>query len=78
MNDGKLNGMSFCFTGAGCKPRKELQMLVEENGGIVKSGVAKGLSYLVSDDKDSTSSKMVKAKSLGITLISSSEFLEMI
>ena len=53
-------------------------MLVEENGGIVKSGVAKGLNYLVSDDKDSGSSKMAKAKSLGITLISSSEFLKMI
>lgn len=78
VSNGKLNGLSFCFTGAACKPRKELQMLVEENGGIVKSGVAKGLNYLVSDDKDSSSSKMVKAKSLGITLISSEEFLEMI
>lgn len=78
VSSGKLNGLSFCFTGAACKPRKELQMLVEENGGIVKSGVAKGLNYLVSDDKDSSSSKMVKAKSLGITLISSIEFLEMI
>lgn len=78
VSSGKLNGLSFCFTGAACKPRKELQMLVEENGGIVKSGVAKGLNYLVSDDKDSGSSKMVKAKSLGITLINSSEFLEMI
>ena len=77
-SNGKLNGLSFCFTGAACKPRKELQMLVEENGGIVKSGVSKGLNYLVSDDKDSSSSKMVKAKSLGITLISSEEFLKMI
>lgn len=78
VSSGKLNGLSFCFTGAACKPRKELQMLVEENGGIVKNGVAKGLNYLVSDDKNSGSSKMVKAKSLGITLISSEEFLEMI
>ena len=78
VSSGKLNGLSFCFTGAACKPRKELQMLVEENGGIVKSGVAKGLNYLVSDDKNSGSSKMVKAKSLGITLISSEEFLKMI
>ena len=78
VSSGKLNGLSFCFTGAACKPRKELQMLVEENGGIVKNGVAKGLNYLVSDDKDSSSSKMIKAKSLGITLISSEEFLEMI
>ena len=78
VSSGKLNGLSFCFTGAACRPRKELQMLVEENGGIVKSGVAKGLNYLASDDKKSGSSKMVKAKSLGITLISSEEFLKMI
>ena len=44
----------------------------------MENGVAKGLNYLVSDDKDSSSSKMIKAKSLGITLISSEEFLKMI
>ena len=76
--EGKLSGLSFCFTGAAVRPRSELQAIVESNGGVVKSGVSKGLSYLVSDDRDSSSSKMVKAKSLGITLISSSEFLEMI
>lgn len=74
---GRLSGLSFCFTGAACKPRNELQAIVEANGGTVKSGVSKGLSYLVSDDKDSSSSKMVKAKSLGITLISSEEFLNL-
>lgn len=78
VSDGKLNGLSFCFTGAACKPRSVLQQIVEENGGVVKSGVAKGLSYLVSDDKDSSSSKMVKAKSLNIPVISSMEFLKMV
>lgn len=75
---GCLNGLSFCFTGAACKPRAELQYLVEENGGIVKSGVTKGLSYLVTDDTESGSSKNVKAKQLGIPVISSIAFLEMI
>lgn len=75
---GCLNGLSFCFTGAACKPRAELQYLVEENGGIVKSGVAKGLSYLVTDDTESGSSKNVKAKQLGIPVISSIAFLKMI
>ena len=78
VSDGKLNGMSFCFTGAACKPRKELQMLVEENGGVVKSGVAKGLNYLVTDDVNSGSSKNIKAAELRIPVISSVEFLKMV
>lgn len=75
---GKLNGLSFCFTGAACLPRTKLQALVEENGGTNKSGVSKGLSYLVTDDKDSGSSKNKKAQELGIPVISSNEFMNMI
>jgi DNA ligase (NAD+) len=78
VSDGKLNGLSFCFTGAACKPRSVLQQMVEENGGVVKSGVAKGLSYLVTDDTESNSAKNVKAKSLNIPVISSMEFLKMV
>jgi len=75
---GKLSGLSFCFTGAACKPRNELQAIVEANGGTVKSGVSKGLSYLVTDDVASGSSKNVKAAQLGIPVISSIAFLKMI
>jgi len=75
---GKLNGLSFCFTGAACLPRSKLQALVEENGGINKSGVSKGLSYLVTDDTESGSSKNKKAKELGIPVISSNEFIKML
>ena len=78
VSDGKLSGLSFCFTGAACKPRSVLQQMVEENGGVVKSGVAKGLSYLVTDDTESGSAKNVKAKSLNIPVISSMEFLKMV
>jgi len=75
---GKLSGLSFCFTGAACKPRKELQALVEANGGVNKSGVAKGLSYLITDNVDSGSTKNVKAKELGIPILSSVDFLKMV
>lgn len=74
----KLDGLSFCFTGAAVMPRSKLQAMVEENGGINKTGVAKGLSYLVTDDTESGSSKNVKAKALGIPVISSTEFLNML
>lgn len=75
--DGKLNGMSFCFTGAMEYKRSDLEKMVMENGGTVGS-VNKNLTYLVQQDPNSTSGKSVKAKSLGIKIISPSEFLNMI
>ncbi len=66
---GPLAGLSFCFSGSHARPRKELQSLVESNGGTVKSGVTKGLSYLVLADPSSTSSKAEKARKLGTEVI---------
>lgn len=78
---GKLEGLSFCFTGkaeAIDGGRKACEKLVKDNGGIVASGVSKTLSYLVTDDDDSTSNKSVKAEKLGIKKITSYEFLDML
>ena len=78
---GKLEGKSFCFTGkaeAIDGGRKACEKLVKDNGGIVASGVSKTLSYLVTDDLDSSSAKTTKAKNLGIPMISSFDFLKMI
>lgn len=77
-NMGKLNGLSFCFTGKAVMPRKDLQKIVVDNGGENKDSVIKGLSYLVTDDTDSGSSKNVKAAKLGIPTITSIRFLEMV
>ena len=71
---GFLDGYSFCFTGKACKPRSELEKMVTDNGGIISS-VKKGLSYLVTDDTDSGSSKNVKAEKLGIKIMTSNEFI---
>ena len=78
---GKLEGKSFCFTGkaeAIDGGRKACEKLVKDNGGIVASGVSKTLSYLVTDDTESGSSKNVKAKQLGIPVISSFQFADML
>ena len=73
-----LGGKSFCFTGAlNTMKRTEAEELVVKNGGTVKS-VTKGLTYLVTNDKNSGSSKNVKAQSLGVTIIDENEFLAMI
>lgn len=73
----KLAGLSFCFTGKAVRPRKELEQMVVDNGGSV-SAVKAGLSYLVTDDTESGSSKNVKAKKLNIPIITSTEFLQMV
>ena len=65
------------FTGAMDYKRSDLEKMVTDNGGAVSS-VKKGLTFLVQADPSSKSSKSVKAKSLGIAIISPEEFLEMV
>ena len=58
--------------------RSDAQELVKQNGGSVKSSVVKDLSYLVTNDTSSGSSKNAKAAALGIPVISEKEFLELL
>jgi DNA ligase (NAD+) len=74
----KLDGMSFCFTGKLYRMnRKEAETLVNDNGGEVKS-VTKNLTYLVTNDTTSGTSKNKKAQSLGVKLITEDEFLDLL
>uniref|UniRef100_A0A6C0JQQ5 DNA ligase (NAD(+)) n=1 Tax=viral metagenome TaxID=1070528 RepID=A0A6C0JQQ5_9ZZZZ len=66
---GALTGMSVCFTGKLSMPRKEFEALVKTNGGTCKAGVTKGLTYLVTDDPDSGTSKNEKARALDVQVI---------
>ena len=73
------NGYSVCFTGAlNTMSRSEATKKAQEAGFEVKGGVSKGLTYLVTNNIDSGSSKAKKAKSLNITIISEKEFLKLI
>lgn len=74
---GNLGGKSFCFTGAASRPRKELQQMVKDNGGIVFDSCKKGLDYLVLADPNSTSTKAVKARKDDVSLISEEDFVKM-
>jgi DNA ligase (NAD+) len=78
-NNAALSGKSFCFTGElHSMKRSDAQAIVKEKGGSVKSSVVKGLSYLVTNDTSSGSSKNLKAKELGIPVINEEEFLALI
>jgi len=67
---GMLTGKSFCITGATSKPRKAVEKMILEAGGVVKSSVGTGLSFLVTNDQDTTSSKMKNAKKHNVQVIS--------
>lgn len=75
---GKLAGKSFCFTGELSIKRADAEKMVKDNGGSIKSSVTKDLSYLVTNDTSSGSSKNVKADKLGIPVIDEKEFLQLL
>jgi len=74
---GPLSGKSFCITGATSKPRKAVEKMIMDAGGIVKSSVGSGLSYLITNDPDTGSSKMQKAKKNGVTIITENDLYSM-
>jgi len=75
---GKLEGLSFCFTGKlETMKRAEAEQMVRDHGGEPKSGVVKDLSYLVTNSTELTA-KYTKAQGQGTKIISEQEFLNMI
>lgn len=77
--EGKLQGLSFCFTGElHTLKRSEAENFVKKQGGSTKSSVTKDLSYLVTNDTESGSSKNLKAQKLGIPIIDEKTFLNML
>lgn len=74
-----LAGKSFCFTGALQKmKRADAERMVKEKGGKALKGISKNLSYLVTNDTTSGTSKNVKAQNLGIPIITEVQFLSIV
>ena len=75
-----LEGLTFVITGSvnHFKNRNELKAMIEQLGGKVAGSVSKKTSYLINNDKESSSSKNKKAKDLGIPIISEEDFLALI
>ena len=74
---GGLGGKSFCITGKlqHFANRDALVAEIEAQGGKVVSGVSARTDYLITNDKDSGSSKNQKAAKFGTKIISEAEFL---
>lgn len=70
---GNLLGQSFCFSGF---RSPSLEAKITELGGNIKTNISRGLSALIVVDVNEGSSKIVKAKSYGIKIISKVDFQE--
>lgn len=68
-------GKTFVVTGKFSKPRSYYEELITSNGGKLAGSVSKKTDFLLTDNPDSGSSKAVKAKSLGIPVLSEEEFM---
>lgn len=76
--NGDLAGLSFCFTGSlDTMKRSDAEKIVVEKCGKIGT-VNKNLTYLVTNDTESGSSKNKKAKDLGVKIINEKQFLELI
>jgi DNA ligase (NAD+) len=58
--------------------RSEAEQKIKALGAQSKSSVVKGLSYVVTNDPASGSSKNTKARELGVTIIDEKQFLALI
>ena len=78
MEKSDLTGLNFVITGKveHFKNRDDLKRYIEERGGKVVGSISSKTSYLINNDIESTSSKNLTAKKLGIPILSEENFLE--
>lgn len=77
LSSDKLNGLTIVVTGTlPTLGRKEVTELIEDNGGKCTGSVSKKTDYLVAGD--AAGSKLTKAQTLGIPVITEEELLKMI
>lgn len=71
-----LEGLTFVITGSLnlFRNRSELQAIIESMGGKVSGSVSRNTNYLINNDVESSSSKNLTAKRLGIPILSEEIF----
>tara|TARA_S200000501_G_scaffold378919_1_gene444990 strand:+ start:8006 stop:9997 length:1992 start_codon:yes stop_codon:yes gene_type:complete len=72
----KFTNLTFVFTGSLSRlKRSDAKNIVEKNGGKVTSSISKKTDFLIFGEK--AGSKLKKAKKIGISIISESDFIKM-
>ena len=79
INQAKLENKTFVITGSvyNFKNRDELVEYIESYSGKVVKSISNKVDYLINNDINSTSSKNMKAKELGIEIISEEQLLNL-
>jgi DNA ligase (NAD+) len=68
--------LTFVITGTLPKPRKEVEEVIESQGGHISSAVSSATNYLVAGEN--AGSKLQKAKALGVKTLSYDSLLKLI
>ena len=79
-NGNELDGKVFVITGklTEYKNRDALKLFIESKGGKVTGSVSKNTTYLINNDTESTSTKNITAKKLGIPVINEMQFKQLL
>ena len=72
----KIAGKTFVLTGTLSRPRNEVESLIESLGGRTSGSVSKKTDFVLAGQ--SAGSKLDKAQSLGVKVLSEKEFFDMI
>jgi len=73
---GPFAGMTFVVTGTLSRPRHEIEELIERAGGHAAGSVSKKTSHVIAGAN--AGSKLIKAKELGVQIMTEEEFLKML
>lgn len=74
--DGPLAGQTLVITGSLSRPRAEVEKAIKMAGGKTTGSVSKNTFAVVTDDPTSDSTKMRKARELGVTVWSEADLWE--
>lgn len=79
VSNNKLGGKTFCITGKLIQfaNRDALVEEIEKYGGKIVSSVTSKTNYLITNDKETGSSKLQKAERFGTAIITEDEFIEL-
>ena len=78
VKDTPLNGKKICITGSLSEKRSVIEGRIRDAGGATVGSVSKNTDYLLTNDKDSGSSKAKKARDLNIPIISEDDLKKLV
>jgi DNA ligase (NAD+) len=76
--DTPIANMKICITGSLSEKRSVIEASIRDAGGVVVSSVTKTTDFLLTNDQSSGSSKLKKAQSLGLDIISEDGLKELL